>query len=92
MEIENRVDLTANWTQSERDELHAMQDKLLLSFDEETGFLPIEVIQKSPDALLAAFSLIQQGHVKLDSNSPYHVILTYSGKHLATQTKLINAR
>ncbi len=90
MGTESRLDIAANWDEEERRKLFIGGERLLIYSDPETGFLPSRLILSEPDFVLAAISLVQEGHLKLDSDNPGFVCLTESGGKLAAGIRALS--
>lgn len=90
MEMVSRLDVAANWPENDRQQLFLNREKLLLAFDRETAALPHQLIQSDPHLMLAAISLAQEGHLRLDSNNESLLHLTNTGQRFAAGARALS--
>jgi hypothetical protein len=84
MSIESgELQLASEWPEEDKTELFANRSRLLSEAIAAQGIVPIDSIRESTARLIACMSLMQEGHISLDTQTPGLLQLTESGRRFA---------
>jgi hypothetical protein len=86
----NRADLdpfiARDWSEDDKHNLYEVRRLMLIETNRADGVLQISELAQDPAKLIGALSLVQEGFLRLDPQSPELLQLTEDGRNFAIGT------